>query len=202
MAEEKIKTEEKKKQKDINTMSKKELGKTNTETKKENKTPQASDNKEKPEEKKEEKKKTEAPKLEKKDLAIAKSLGLHASKKHCMYICDFIKGKNIDKAISDLQSVINMKQAIPFKGEIPHRKGKMMSGRYPVKACTLFIPILRGLKGNVIVNQLDSEKTIIKTASASWASRPMRKGNVEGKRTNVVLTAEESNPKQTKENKK
>lgn len=139
-------------------------------------------------------------KIEKKEFAIAKSLSIHASKKHCMYICSFIKNKKIDDAIADLESVINMKIAIPFKGEIPHRKGKMMSGRYPVNASKIFIPLLKTLKGNATVNGLDLDKTVISEASASWASRPLRRGNVEGKRTNVILKASEI--KLTKGNKK
>lgn len=144
--------------------------------------------------------KKDSPKLEKakKTEAIANGENLHASKKHCMYICDFIRGKSIDNAISDLESVIKMKVAIPFKGEIPHRKGDMMSGRYPVKASKLFITLLKGLKGNSIENGLDLDKTIIKTSSASWSSRPMRRGNVEAKRTNVFLVATELNSENKK----
>lgn len=147
---------------------------------------------------KKEEKKVEAPKISKKDHAIARGQSLHLSKKHCMYICSFIKGKSIDKAISDLGEVIKYKKAIPFKGEIPHRKGKMMSGRYPVKAAQVFITMLRGLKGNVLVNSMELEKTKIKEASASWAARPMRSGGRQGKRTNVIIRAEESKPEEKK----
>ncbi len=178
--EQKNKRVQKEKVKDVNTMTKKELSKSQIKTE------------EKPIQKAEEKSrnKQEAVKT-KKYSAIAKSLSIHASKKHCMYICSFIKNKKIDYAIADLESVIKMKTPIPFKGEIPHRKGKIMSGRYPVSASKLFIPLLKSLKGNAIVNGLDLEKTRIVTASASWASRPMRRGQVEGKRTNVILTAKE-----------
>jgi len=148
---------------------------------------------------KDKKKKSIEQKLTKKDHAIAKGQALHVSKKQCMYICKFIKNKPIDQAIKDLEQVIKLKRPVPFKGEIPHRKGKgIMSGRYPIKASKLFINILKALKGNIIVNQMELEKTIIKEASASWASRPMRRGNVEGKRTNVILTAEEIKPMEGK----
>lgn len=130
-------------------------------------------------------------KLIKKDEAIANALSIHASKKHCMYICDFIKGKKIDQAIAELEQVIKLKRAIPFKGEIPHRRN-MHSGRYPTAACKLFIPLLKGLKGNVIVNQMDLDKTKITYACANWASRPQRKGGVKAKRAHVLLKARES----------
>ena len=146
------------------------------------------------EEKKEEKKAKEKPKEEipKKEEAIAKANSMRASKKHCMYLCDFIRNKKIDPAIADLEQVIKMKKAVPFRGEIPHRKGKgIMSGRYPVKAAGLFISLLKALKGNTIVNGLDLDKAIICHASASWDARPLRRGSVQTKRTNVILKAKE-----------
>jgi len=178
MAEEKIqKTEEKKEEK----VSKNEDSKT-TEIS------QAKDNKSIDKKEKKADKKIE---IKKKYEAIVNGQSLRASKKHCMYICNFIKNKKIDDAIADLQSVIKMKIAIPFKGEIPHRKGNMMSGRYPVKTSKQFIPLLQSLKGNAIVNGLDIDKVRIVIASPSWASRPLRKGSVEAKRTNVILIAKE-----------
>ena len=149
---------------------------------------------EKVEEKKEEKtteKKKEAPKLTKKDEAVANGVNLPVSKKHSMYICSFIKNKKIDDAIADLQKVANLKKAVPFKGEIPHRKGNIERGRYPVKAAGYFINLLKGLKGNAITNQMEIEDTKICIASASWANRPMRRGGRLAKRTNVILKARE-----------
>lgn len=131
-------------------------------------------------------------KKEKKEEAVAYGTNVHASKKQCMYICDFIKRKSIDRAIIELSEVISKKRAIPFRGEIPHRKEKgIMSGRYPVKASGFFISLLKGLKGNVIVNGLDLDKTRISLASASWASRPQRRGGMRFKRSYVVLKARE-----------
>ncbi|MEK6933372.1 MAG: hypothetical protein AABW75_00675 [Nanoarchaeota archaeon] len=136
--------------------------------------------------------KKEVKKISKKDEAIAKGINLHLSKKHCMYICKYIKNKTIDIAIKDLESVIKMKNPIPFKGEIPHRSHPgMMSGRYPVKASKEFIYLLKGLKGNVIVNGLDLDKTLIYYASATWAARPAKRGGMRFKRAFVVLKAKE-----------
>jgi ribosomal protein L22 len=139
------------------------------------------------------KKKEIAKPVIKKELAIAWGKSLHISKKHGMYICEFIKGKKIDEAVIDLENVLKFKKAVPFKGEIPHRKGKgMMSGRFPIKASKFFINILKALKGNSIVNGLDLDKTIIYSASASWAPRPARKGNRNAKRTHVILESRET----------
>ena len=158
--------------------------------------------KEKTEEIKEEKKnvdKVEVEKKEKKEKvakvkkeeAVAKGFGIHASLKHSMAISRFIKNKNIDLAIVQLEEVIAMKRAIPFKGEIPHRKGDMMSGRYPVNACKAFIPMLKSLKGNVIANGMDLDSSAIVYASPSWASRPMRRGGMKGNRVNIIIKAKE-----------
>jgi len=140
------------------------------------------------EEKKEPKKEV---KVVKKDEAITKGSNLHASMKQCMYICKFIKGKSIDDAIKDLQDVILYKKVIPFKGEIPHRKGKIMSGRWPINSCKIFIPILKTLKGNVLVNQMDLDKTRIYFGAPCYASRPSKKGGGRFKRANLVLKAKE-----------
>lgn len=141
-----------------------------------------SPSKEKPTEKPKE------PEKPKKDEAVARGQAVPISKKQAMYICSFIKHKPIDKAIKELHEVILMKRAIPFKGEIPHRKGKMQSGRYPVKAAGFFINILKALKGNVAVNGLEIDNARISIATASWARRPMRSGGKAAKRTNVTLT--------------
>lgn len=162
------------------------------ESKMENKTETNSESKvaEKVEEKKEVKKaKLEKPKKEE---AIAKGTNLAASKKHCMYICSFIKNKPIDLALKQLQEVISMKRAIPFKGEIPHRHelgGR--PGRYPINASKQFIYLLKALKGNVIANGLDLDKTRIYLASATWDSRPARREGTRFKRAFVLLKAKE-----------
>ncbi len=126
----------------------------------------------------------------KKEEAVAKGEGIHASMKQCTYICNFIRNKGIEQAIKELEEVRKLKRAVPFKGEIPHRRG-MMAGRYPVKVSGFFINILKALKGNLIVNGLDLEKTKIYFASACVASRPRRKNNQKFKRANVILKAKE-----------
>ncbi len=158
----------------------------------------------KPEDKKE--KKSEKPVI-KKEEATARGASLPISKKHSMYICNFIKYKKIHDAISDLERVIKFKQAVPFKGEIPHRKGNMAAGRYPIKASKYFINLLKGLKGNAIVNGLELERTRIYIASPSWANRPARRGGGLAKKTNIILKAKEfpiktQNEEKNKEGKK
>lgn len=163
-----------------------------------------SNNETKSESKKEEKKESKpvAQKIKKKEDAKVNAQSLPLSKKHSMYICNFIKNKPIDLAIEQLGEVIKFKRVIPMIGEIPHRSEPgVMSGRYPIKACSAFIQILKGLKGNVIVNQMDLEKTRIVIASASWASRQHMKNGARFKRTNVNLVAKEVQSNNKKEKK-
>jgi len=138
------------------------------------------------EEKKEKRKKEEAV-VNAKDLAI--------SPKHGKFICKFIKGKEIEKAISELEKVLTKKIAIPMTGEIPHRK-KGVIGRYPQKACKIFIKILKSLQANSQVNGL--ENPYIYFAKADIASRPHKKAGLRFKRTNVVLITKEIKNKEKK----
>lgn len=140
------------------------------------------------------------PKKVKKELAVTRSNGLMISLKHSMAIGKFIKGKRIDTAMEELRSVIALKRAVPFKGEIPHRKGAMMSGRYPVNASKAFITVLKSLRGNVLENGMALEKTRITVCHPSFAARPMRKGGMHGKRINLVLEAREVSDKKEKHN--
>lgn len=128
--------------------------------------------------------------METKKQAIARGINLPVSKKQCMYICQHIKNNSIDKAISDLEKVIKFKKALPFKGEIPHRKG-IMSGRYPIKASRFFIKLLKALRGNALTKNLDLEKTKITIASSNWGSRPLRREGRRAKRANIILIAAE-----------
>jgi ribosomal protein L22 len=168
----------------------KEVPKPAEQSKNDNQTSSKStDIKDKPKEKPTPKKETKP--IVKKYEAVANGVNLHISPRQSQYICAFIKNKEIDEAILDLNLVIAMKKPVPFKGEIPHRKGKIQSGRYPQKASKLFIDLLKSLKGNIIVNGMDLDKSKIIIASATNAQRPQRRGGTEAKRTNVLLKAKE-----------
>jgi len=120
-----------------------------------------------------------------------------------MAICKFIKYKKIQDAMRDLELVIKLRKPVPMKGEIPHRKGEIMSGRYPKRSSEEFIKILKGLLGNANAN--DINEPIIITAFANKASRPYgRMGQIKKKRTHVTIIAVEKSKLKTKskENKK
>lgn len=157
---------------------------------------------------KEEKIKTEEKKVEKHDKKLKKTgavvfgKDLPISTKHAIAICNFIRGMTIDEAIFLLNDVIKMKKAIPMKGEIPHRKGKIMSGRYPIKAAQEFIKLLKQLSANATVNDLDLENVKIE-CKADRASRPYRRfGSMRFKRTHVTLKLKEREEKNKKQGEK
>ncbi|MBT4166323.1 hypothetical protein HOE04_04765 [archaeon] len=136
--------------------------------------------------KEEKPKKVEAPKGERKIEAVVNGSALHISTKHAIAICNFIRGKHVEKAIVELEDAGKMKFAIPMRGEIPHKKG-IMSGRYPVKALGEFVKLLKSLKANAIANELELEKVAI-SCKANIASRPYRRfGRKRFKRTHVEI---------------
>ncbi len=155
--------------------------------------PEKSEEKKPKEEIKKEKKKKQEPKKPKKDFAIVNGKGLGISTKHAINICRFIKGKRLDVAVQDLEQVLKKKKAIPFRGEIAHKKGKgMMSGKYPEKASKQFIALIKSLIANANANGLELEKIKISEAVANRANRQLHRfGRTQFKRTHVLLKAEE-----------
>lgn len=162
---EEVKTEEKKIE-ETKVEDKKEIEKKSEETKK----------------KKEEKKVVKVKKTE----AVVNAKSLPISTLDGMYICKFIRNKSIEKAIADLEMVLKFKKAVPMRGEIPHRKGRIMSGRYPLKAVKSFIILLKSLQSNANANGMD--EPIVVEAIANKAYQPFgRFGAIRRKRTHVKI---------------
>ncbi len=146
-----------------------------------------SENKDKETEKVPEKKK------QKKDIVHVLGKDLPISTKQSVAVCRYIKGREINQAIEELEEVIALKRAIPMKGEIPHKKG-MMSGRYPKKAAYYFIKLLKNLRGSA--NNNDISNPIIIEAIANIASRPYtKKGAARKKRTHILIKCKEGGNK-------
>ena len=75
-----------------------------------------------------------------------------------------------------------------MKGEIPHRKGKIMSGRFPKKSAINFIKALKSLSGNAIANGV--ENPAIAEAVSNYGQRQYgRFGSVKRKRTHLRMVA-------------
>jgi ribosomal protein L22 len=149
--------------------------------------------------------KKEIEKKPKKTEAIVNAKSIPISTLDGMYICKFIKKKTIEKAIADLEQVLKFKRAIPMRGEVAHRKGRIMSGKYPIKPVGYFIRLLKSLQANANANSID--EPVIVEAIANIAYRPYgRFGSIRRKRTHVKIKVIEkkliSKKKKSKEAKK
>jgi len=191
MAEENKKQnlEEKKQEKAVEKQKKETVEAPKVEAKTETKNDKKSTSK--TEEKKTEEKKSETKPVEKrapKTEAVVNSPNAHLSMKTSAAVCRFIVGKTLDQAVADLREVAAGRKAVPMKGEIPHRHGKIMSGRFPKNASEHFIMLLKTLAGNCNVNGL--EEPMIAEAIANIASRPYGKfGAVRRKRAHIKIIA-------------
>lgn len=136
-------------------------------------------------------KKIEVKKI-KKEKVMINITNSQVSTKYAIAICNFIKGKKIQKAIEELESVSLMKTAIPMKGEIPHRKGKIMSGRFPVRASKEFIILLKSLQSNATQHDLN-EPIIVEAVSNKGSTVYGKGGRTQKKRTHLKIVAAEKN---------
>ncbi len=142
-------------------------------------------------EEKKEKKTIHKKEIVKKDNAVVNGISLPISTKTSAAICKFIRGKSIEKAITDLEEVLRFKKVIPMGAGFPHKKGKgVMAGRYHTKAVGYFIRMLKNLNANAVVNGV--EEGIIVEAVPNRASQPYgRSGAVRRKRTHVKIKVAE-----------
>jgi len=157
-----------------------------------------------PAEKTEASKKIEIKKIEKPKKTEAK-IGTQSapiSTRHSVALCKFIKRKNIEKAIKELEEVVAKTRALPMKGEFAHRKGKgIMSGKYPQNSTKYFIGLLKSLQSNANAN--DIKNPVIVEAIANLAPRPLgRFGTYTRKRTHITLIAKNIEKQNKKEDKK
>jgi len=146
---------------------------------------------------KNEDKKVEVKKVKKSETSVVAE-NLPVSTKVGIAICKYISQKKVDKVIEELEQVVRLKRAIPMKGEYSHRKGKMMSGKYPTRAAKEFIILLKSLKSNAIQHDIEDPtitKTIANKGSTTYAS-----GGRTKKRTHIKIVCKQK--EKSKENKK
>jgi ribosomal protein L22 len=172
-------------------ISKKQKKKEDITTKIKNPQTKEKENIEKQTEEKQEEKKKIIKKVKKEEVSV-NGENLHISSKKAFAICKFIKGKTIEKALNDLQNVLDKKIAVPMKGEIPHKKSvkgiASGGGRYPLVATKEFMRLLKNLQGNANNNEV--EEPIIVEAIANFGDRPLgRFGRWQRKRTHVTIKA-------------
>lgn len=154
----------------------------------------------KPEEKKDTTKKSQP--IIKKSKAEVNSVSVPVSSKISFNVCNFIRGKKIDRAIEDLEQVSALKKVVPMRGEYAHKKGKgIMAGRYPKRTAEQFIVLLKHLKANSI--RCGLEDPVVSEAIANFAPRPRgRFGRVQRKRTHIRFVARDKKINKKQKDKK
>ncbi len=104
--------------------------------------------------------------------AVLKDVPVHPK---VMYeVMNAIRGKKLDDAINFLEKVIEKKEAVPFRRysrKQAHRRGLgakwgWPAGRYPVKAASYVLKLLRNAENNADVKGLDIERLKIIHAAA------------------------------------
>lgn len=124
-------------------------------------------------------------------------IDLPISTKKSVEICNFIRHKKLKKAKDMLNSVLQKKVAVPYKRynrNTPHRKGRIASGRYPVKASSEILKLLEGVEANAQQKGLDVNNLVIDQIIANQASRPFhfgRKRRRKMKRTHIDIVVKE-----------
>ena len=128
--------------------------------------------------------------------AIANGKNLGISTKASVEVCRFLRNKQTDKAKKILENVIEKKQAIPYKrylSDIPHRKGKMATGRYPLKTSKAILDLIKSAEANAQSKGM-SKNLIISHISAHKGPSQSRYGRKIGKktkRTHIKIIVEE-----------
>jgi large subunit ribosomal protein L22 len=141
---------------------------------------------------------------------VAKALGLTLpiSTKHAIEICTFIRKKEIQRAKTMLEDVIKLKIPVPlkrFNWNVGHKKGKIMAGRYPVKACKEILKLIKSAEANAQFKGLNTSNLIITHIAANRAAKQQHYGRQrrrEMKRTHVQIMLEEKAEKQEKKQNK
>lgn len=137
----------------------------------------------------------------------AKAFGssLSISTKQSIEIANHIRGRKVERAKTILQKAMELAEPIPYKrfnGDVGHRRGNIMAGRYPVKACTEILKLIKSAEANAEAKGLATDALIIKHICAHKGPNVGRFGRHRGrraKRTHIEIILTE---KQKKEEKK
>lgn len=141
--------------------------------------------------------------IEEQKLARVMGKDVGISTKISIEICNFIRGKNLQRVKRDLIDISNKKSALPMTRFITDRGHKpgMAAGSYPMKAIENFMKLIGSLESNAQIKGLNSDNLVLIHACVHRASRPMhygRKRRSQMKRTHVELIVQEIVPKARK----
>lgn len=122
------------------------------------------------------------------------------SPKIAVEMCDFLRGKSLQKAKTQLSQIIEHKIALPIrrfkKGSTSHRKG-MGQGRYPEKASKIVLELLNSVEKNAKFKGYNTDKLMIMHMCSNKAAGRMRysrRGMRLMKRSNIeIMVSEKKN---------
>jgi large subunit ribosomal protein L22 len=123
-----------------------------------------------------------------------KNLGI--SRKKSVEVCRFVRNKTTSSAKKMLERVIEKKQAVPYKRyvrEIPHRKGKMATGGYPLNVSKTILSLIKSAEANAQNKGMSSNLIIHHISAHKGESQPRygRKSGRQAKRTHIKIIVKE-----------
>jgi len=126
----------------------------------------------------------------------AYGVSIPLSLKQSVEVCNFIRGRDVNKAIRLLDAVTNFNFAIPYKrfnrGGVGH-KAKIGPGRYPVTVCREITKLLNSARINARQKGLDGDSLVISSIIPKQGPNTPRYGRKRGRSAKrihieVVLT--------------
>ncbi len=126
--------------------------------------------------------------------AIAMGISLPISTRQSVEICNVLRGKTSDKGKKILELVINMKTPIPYKRYmhgVGHRSGKLAAGRYPQKASSYILSVLKNAESSAankgLVAPFMIKEIIANQAARSWHLGRQRRRKTKSTHIKIVL---------------
>ncbi len=113
---------------------------------------------------------------DKENMARALGASLPISAKHSEMVCNYIRGKSVERAKKMLEEVIAMEKAVPMTRHNFDRghKTKIGPGRYPIKTCEEILMILKSAEKNA--QQKNISDPIVLHICAHKAAKPWHYG--------------------------
>ena len=130
---------------------------------------------------------------------MARAVGrdLAISTKKSIELCTFLRNRNVRKAKSMLQDVLDKKRAVPsksFPGGASHRPGRIAGGKYPISAATAILYVLENAEANAQQKGLNTANLHVVHICAQKAATPFHPGRFRGrkmKRSHVEIVLAE-----------
>lgn len=143
--------------------------------------------------------------MEKAHTATAKGEDFPVSRKVCVEIANFIRGRSLKRVKTDLNGVLSKKVAVPFRRSNKDRGHKtgMSAGRYPHKATQKILELLASAEKNAINQGLNAESLFVSSIMINKGTTQWRHGRqkrIQAKKAHIQVELTE-NPTPRKEKK-